>query len=223
MGANNSEKGKARLKDEPTRTAELIARCILGDEATWGLFVRQWGSIIVHTIEYTLHHFDVQEPKETVEDLTQNVFFHLVANDYGCLRSFDPGRARFRTYLTIITRNIVIDYLRQRRLSAVALDESVCAVAVYESAMQALDIPERLLSPRQALVLRLLYGDGLSAKGVAETLGSTVQAVYEVKSKALKKLRRALSRNRRYSRSSSGKSRAPAHDRGDIGRARAVR
>jgi len=214
MGANNSEKGKARLKDEPTRTAELIARCISADEAAWSLFVKQWRPIIVRATEHALRRFDVEEQKETVEDLTQDVFFHLIANGYRCLRSFDASRGGFGTYLTTITPNIVIDYLRERCPSTVALDESVCAVAVYESAMRALDIPERLLSPRQAQVLRLLYDEGLSAKGVAETLGSTVQAVYEVKQKAMRKLRKFLAQNHpHHSQRSSRKPRHPAHHR----------
>ena len=45
------------------------------------------------------------------EDLTQDVFIKLYAN----LRSFDPAKGSFHTWITTLTRNLLVDHFRRSR------------------------------------------------------------------------------------------------------------
>ncbi len=45
------------------------------------------------------------------EDLTQDVFIKV----YGNLRSFDPAKGSFHTWITTLTRNLLVDHFRRSR------------------------------------------------------------------------------------------------------------
>lgn len=130
-------------------------------------------------------------PAEDVADATQEVFLRLVRDDRRLLRSYDPGRAGLGTWLTLVARSTAIDLLRRRRLRLVPLDEQAAAAAGPEPALAApLEVPAGLLTPRQELVLSLLFGQELEVREVARLLRVDEQTVRSTKHKALSALRR---------------------------------
>ena len=124
------------------------------------------------------------------DDVVQTVFVRLCDRDFRLLRRFDPGKARLTTYLTVIATSTALDHLRRQKPAQGSIDdvpEGMLAVDPKEPA--GVKIPKGLLSPRQALVLQLLYDQDLSTAEAAETMGIAVQTVRSMHHKALTSLR----------------------------------
>jgi RNA polymerase sigma-70 factor (ECF subfamily) len=122
--------------------------------------------------------------------VAQDIFVKLCAKDFRLLRGYDPSRARFTTWLTVIATSVTIDHLRRQSKPTTPVDEvpeAQLAVPGKEPAW--IKIPEGLLSPRQALVLRLLYDRDLEVADVAKLLNVDPQTVRSMHHKALTRLR----------------------------------
>ncbi len=86
--------------------AVLVRRCLDGDSAAWAELVRAQ-----HRRVYSLCYRFTGSPTDS-EDLTQEVFLKV----YGNLASFDLTRGSFPTWLTTLTRNLLVDHFRRGRL-----------------------------------------------------------------------------------------------------------
>jgi RNA polymerase sigma-70 factor (ECF subfamily) len=83
----------------------LVRRCLDGDHAAWTeLVVAQQRRIYALCYRFTASAHDA-------EDLTQDVFIKV----YGNLRSFDAARGSFPTWITTLTRNLLVDHYRRGR------------------------------------------------------------------------------------------------------------
>jgi RNA polymerase sigma-70 factor (ECF subfamily) len=125
-----------------------------------------------------------------VEDIVQDVFVRLCKDDFRLLKQYDPTRAALSTWLTIVARSSARDALRRRRLPTQTIDVTPeAAFAIPAKEIERLRIPDGLLSPRQELVLTLLYRRDLDVAEVAEFLGIDPQTVRSTHHKAMLKLR----------------------------------
>ena len=83
----------------------LVRRCLDGDAAAWTeLVVAQQRRIYALCYRFTASSHDA-------EDLTQDVFIKVYAN----LRSFDAAKGSFHTWITTLTRNLLVDHFRRSR------------------------------------------------------------------------------------------------------------
>jgi RNA polymerase sigma-70 factor (ECF subfamily) len=83
----------------------LVRRCLDGDTGAWTeLVVAQQRRVYGLCYRFTGSCHDA-------EDLTQDVFIKLYAN----LRSFDPAKGSFHTWITTLTRNLLVDHFRRSR------------------------------------------------------------------------------------------------------------
>ncbi len=83
----------------------LVRRCIDGDHAAWTeLVVAQQRRVYALCYRFTASSHDA-------EDLTQDVFIKV----YGNLRSFDAAKGSFPTWITTLTRNLLVDHYRRGR------------------------------------------------------------------------------------------------------------
>lgn len=100
---------------EAARQAELAARCLAGDSAAWEELARTHHSRI-----YGICYRFTGSASEA-EDLTQETFLKVYRN----LASFDATRGGFTTWLTTLTRNLLVDNYRRTRMDRVSdsLDE----------------------------------------------------------------------------------------------------
>ena len=81
----------------------LVRRCLDGDAAAWTeLVAAQQRRVYALCYRFTASSHDA-------EDLTQDVFIKL----YGNLRSFDPAKGSFHTWITTLTRNLLVDHFRR--------------------------------------------------------------------------------------------------------------
>jgi RNA polymerase sigma-70 factor (ECF subfamily) len=170
---------------------ELLERCLAGDAAAWTQWVAETAPVIRRAVVHTLARHTGRADDRDADELTQDVYLRLVRDDCRLLRSFDPRRARLATWLTVVARSTAVDALRRRRLRLVPLDEPVRdRPAPPEARPEGPVVPPGLLTPRQALVLRLLFDEDWEVSDVARLLAVDEQTVRSTKHKALSALRR---------------------------------
>ncbi len=171
-----------------------IEACLHGDEEAWDTFSIQATPLIFAAVRRTLERYTQRASVDDAHDLAQEVFLRLVKDGCRLLRSFDPTRASLSTWLTLIARSVTIDHLRKRSLNTVPLPQAADVAAprteqTIELPTESLEIPDTLLSPRQRLVLRLLYDRNMSTDQAAAALNVAPQTIRSTKHKALTRLR----------------------------------
>ena len=83
----------------------LVRRCIAGDAAAW--------EEIVHTYNRRIYNicYRFAGSADDAQDLTQEVFIKM----YRTLPSYDASRGAFVTWVTTITRNLLVDHFRKTK------------------------------------------------------------------------------------------------------------
>lgn len=159
-----------------------------GDKPAWDAFVERYSGVIYSAIHSGLAAAGRRQNDS--EDVFQDVFVRLAANDYRLLRRYDASRAKLSTWLTVIARSVALNSLRRRQLPLASLD---AAANVPDDALRAdrdrIDIPDQILTPRQKLVMAMTYDDDLTASEIARKLGIDPQTVRSTRHKALERLR----------------------------------
>lgn len=83
----------------------VVERCLDGDSGAWTQLVKAH-----HRRVYAICYRFTGSTHDA-EDLTQDVFLKV----YGNLASFDPVRGSFSTWITTLTRNLLVDHFRRTR------------------------------------------------------------------------------------------------------------
>lgn len=83
----------------------LVRRCISGEAAAWEEIVRLY-SRRIYNICYRF-----AGSQTDAEDLTQDIFIRI----YRTLSSFDSAKASFNTWITTVTRNMLVDHFRKTK------------------------------------------------------------------------------------------------------------
>ncbi len=85
--------------------AMLVRRCLAGDAAAWEEIVQRY-----HRRIYNIC-YRFAGSADDAQDLTQDVFIRM----YRTLSSYDVGRGAFQTWVTTITRNLLVDHFRKTK------------------------------------------------------------------------------------------------------------
>jgi RNA polymerase sigma-70 factor (ECF subfamily) len=83
----------------------LIRRCISGDAGAWEEIVQRY-----HRRIYSVCYRFAGDA-ENAQDLTQEVFIKM----YRTLNTYDSGKGAFMTWVTTITRNLLVDHFRKSK------------------------------------------------------------------------------------------------------------
>ncbi len=83
----------------------LVRRCVTGDAAAWEEIVRSYNRRIYNIC------YRFSGSAEDAEDLTQEVFIKL----YRTLGTWDQSKGAFATWLTSVTRNLLVDHFRKTK------------------------------------------------------------------------------------------------------------
>lgn len=83
----------------------VVERCLDGDSGAWTELVKAH-----HRRVYALCYRFTGSPVDA-EDLTQDVFLKV----YGNLAAFDTERGSFQTWITTLTRNLLVDHFRRTK------------------------------------------------------------------------------------------------------------
>ena len=85
--------------------ALLVRRCLAGDSAAWEELVQRH-----HRRIYNIC-YRFAGSADDAQDLTQEVFIKI----YRTLNSFDTERGAFMTWVTTVTRNLLVDHFRKTK------------------------------------------------------------------------------------------------------------
>lgn len=83
----------------------LVARCMAGDSGAWEMLVQQNNRRVFNLC------YRFTGSMTDAEDLTQDVFIKI----YRTLGSFDPDKSAFTTWMTTVTRNLLVDHFRRTK------------------------------------------------------------------------------------------------------------
>jgi RNA polymerase sigma-70 factor, ECF subfamily len=91
--------------EEAQVAALLVRRCIAGDVVAWDEIVQRY-----HRRIYNIC-YRFAGSADDAQDLTQEVFIRM----YRTLNSYDVGRGAFMTWVTTLTRNLLVDRFRKTK------------------------------------------------------------------------------------------------------------
>jgi RNA polymerase sigma-70 factor, ECF subfamily len=103
--------------------AMLVRRCIAGDAVAWEEIVRTYNRRIYNIC------YRFAGSGDDAEDLTQEVFIKM----YRTLTSYDHTKGAFATWVTTITRNLLVDHFRKGKQQR--LTDSIDATSEHEDAV----------------------------------------------------------------------------------------
>jgi RNA polymerase sigma-70 factor (ECF subfamily) len=95
--------------DDNQAVNALVRRCVSGDAAAWQDIVQQF-----HRRIYNIC-YRFSGSADDASDLTQEVFIKM----YRTLGTFDTSRASFMTWVTTVTRNLLVDHFRKGKYDRV--------------------------------------------------------------------------------------------------------
>ena len=178
---------------------ELLKECILGNKEKWNIFVDKYSKLIYHTIYKTLRVNDKPTRPDDVNDLFQEVFASLCADNSKKLRMFDPekGCSSLASWLRMITVRMTIDHLRKNRPTA-SIDELPTepaqtgdqeAIIDKESLNHLREMLEEL-DAKDKLLVELSFMRELPPEEVAQILHISVGAFYTRKNRVIEKLKK---------------------------------
>jgi RNA polymerase sigma-70 factor (ECF subfamily) len=142
----------------------LVRRCLDGDSSGWTELVAGQQRRV-----YALcYRFTGSAPD--AEDLTQDVFIKV----YGNLRSFDQAKGSFQTWITTLTRNLLVDHFRRSRQQRVT-DSLDAGWDQAGQAPQAAPIADARTTPLQHAVQNQL--EGMVQKALAKVSPELREAI----------------------------------------------
>jgi RNA polymerase sigma-70 factor (ECF subfamily) len=95
--------------DDNQAVNALVRRCVSGDAAAWQEIVQQY-----HRRIYNIC-YRFSGSADDAADLAQEVFIKM----YRTLSSYDTTRASFMTWVTTVTRNLLVDHFRKGKYDRV--------------------------------------------------------------------------------------------------------
>jgi len=118
----------------------VISRCLSGDETAWEELVR------LHTRQVYGLCYRFTGSGSEAQDLTQEVFLRV----FRTLRTFRAAEGSFATWLTRVTRNLLIDHYRRSRQDRATESIEEQLPMLEESGPAAAMRPDRAVAGREA-------------------------------------------------------------------------
>jgi RNA polymerase sigma-70 factor (ECF subfamily) len=117
----------------------IVSRCLSGDEAAWEELVRQ------HTRHVYALCYRFTGGAAEAQDLTQEVFLRV----FRTLKSFRSAEGSFGTWLSRVTRNLLIDHYRRTRQERITdpIEEQLPTLDLKGTVA---DQPDQALAGREA-------------------------------------------------------------------------
>jgi len=178
---------------------ELIEKYKNGENNALQILINRYTS---HIYNYSLRFVgDFNAP-----DIVQEVFIKVWKN----LKKFNEKKSSFKTWLFVIARNTIIDFLRKKKMKTFrefdneeeAFEETLADEAILPSeAMEKLEDEKRLNELLEKMpieyreVLILYYQEEMTFKEIGETLGKPLNTVKSYHHRAVLKLREEIAPN----------------------------
>jgi RNA polymerase sigma-70 factor (ECF subfamily) len=200
---------------------ELLHRCAVeGDGDAWNDFVRRFQRIIATVVIRKAAQWG-DASRQTADDLVQETYMKLCANNYRMLRQFEHrGPEAFAAWVRVIAANVVHDHFKasysQKRGSnkidgfdqdstLAASESSAGGIGFIERAVLIQDVQRHLdvcvagpESDRNNQIFWLYYRTGLSAAAIARLpgIGLTTKGVESLSLRITRELRARMAQGR---------------------------
>lgn len=178
----------------------LLQRCLTCEPRSWEDFVDRFLGLVVHVVDHTAQCRSIRLTNEDREDVCAEVFLTLLNDDFAVLRHF-RGESSLATYLTVISRRVVVrEMLKRRATSPLSEAKEVAADddgPQAEKRINDRDEVQRLLAGldgKEAEVVRMYHLEGRSYDEISSSVGMPANSVGPTLSRARQKLRAASTR-----------------------------
>lgn len=155
---------------------ELIFGLKSGEESIFNKFYNMYASTLLGVLKQIVNQ------QETAEDLLQECFIKISGN----IESYDPDKSRLFTWIINIARNCAIDHLRKRsshnQKNTIGLESMGDEIGNHFSHSFNTDTIGMkniisALSPKQRLVIEMIYFHGYTHTEVADELNMPIGSV----------------------------------------------
>lgn len=178
----------------------LLERCLAEEPGAWKDFVDRFIGLFIHVINHSAHARSVRLSPDDIDDLCAEVFVALLADNYGALRRF-RGESSLATYLTVISRRIVVREMARRKMA-----EALGHVSAHHSSIeqahaspnwdvQRVDDREQVqqmlegLPERDASIVSKYHLEGRSYREISSELGVPENSIGPTLSRARERLK----------------------------------
>ncbi len=185
---------------------ELVRACIGGDPEAWRVIVGRYVRLVAHVVRTTLRQVRGRASEADVEDVTMQVYAHLVDDDFRVLRSLREPYP-LRAWLAISARRRARDLVKRGGAPLLSLDETATEEGVPlrdqlaagpegaspETTDEVRTALERTsLTDRERLMVKLHYFRGRSYDEISGLLGIPRNSIGPTLDRAREKLRGTL-------------------------------
>jgi RNA polymerase sigma-70 factor (ECF subfamily) len=138
--------------EDAKAVAMLVRRCIAGEAAAWEEIVETYNRRIYNVC------YRFAGSSDDAEDLTQEVFIKM----YRTLSSYDHTKGAFVTWVTTITRNLLVDHFRKTKQDRIT-DSMDSAPSEHEDAQPLSEQIRDQSTPPDARVRQREVGEAVQA------------------------------------------------------------
>lgn len=180
----------------------LLKRCLDEEPGAWKDFVDRFIGLFIHVINHTAHARSVRLSSDDIDDLCAEVFVSLLADNYSALRRF-RGESSLATYLTVISRRIIVREMARRKMA-----EALGHVSAHHSSIEQakahaepnwevkrVDDREQVdqmlagLPERDATIVKRYHLEGRSYREISSELGVPENSIGPTLSRARERLK----------------------------------
>lgn len=173
---------------------ELLERCLARKPHAWEDFVDRFLGLVVHVVNHSAQARSVRLQTEDREDLCADVFLAIIRDDFAVLRHF-RGSCSLATYLTVVSRRVVVREMLQKkslaRLSSLDVGETSAEPEARIENREEIDRLLEELSGAEADVVRLYHLEEKTYQEISAATGIPENTVGPLLSRARAKMRRA--------------------------------
>ena len=119
----------------------LVRRCVSGDAGAWQEIVQQY-----HRRIYNICYRFSGSPDDA-SDLTQEVFIKM----YRTLSTYDTSRASFMTWVTTVTRNLLVDHFRKGKYDRITDSLDAAPASQEDGLTLAEQLEDKAASPESRM------------------------------------------------------------------------
>ena len=155
-------------------------------------------SVIRDAVGLALHLYHQHVSKDVIDELTAELEYLLIKDDYHKLRSF-KRKSSFKTWIKSIAFHHIGRYLKKQQSAPQSLEDLTLTTlispatqerkVINDDLLRLVDEAMKNLRERDLLLFRLCFIEELEASEVATIMGIKLESVYQRKSAILKKLR----------------------------------
>ncbi|QDU38490.1 RNA polymerase sigma factor [Maioricimonas rarisocia] len=175
---------------------DLLKRCLDGAPGAWQDFVDRFIGLFVHVIHHTAHARSVRLGADDVDDLCSEVFVTLLKDDFAVLRNF-RGQSSLATYLTVVSRRLVVREMARRRKAAAmghvdAHQPDVVGHLPEEQRIDDVDEVQQLmqhLPANEAEIVRQYHLEGKTYRQISSSLKISQNSIGPTLTRARERLR----------------------------------